>query len=42
MCIRDRYPDEESGIQVESLDVVSVQDGVEKGLSLIHISCTAT
>ena len=25
------YPDEESGIQVESLDVVSVQDGVEKG-----------
>lgn len=25
------YPDEESGIQVESLDVVPVQDGVEKG-----------
>ena len=30
-AIAAEYPDEESGIQVESLDVVSVQDGVEKG-----------
>ena len=27
----EEYPDTESGIQIESLDVVSVADGVEKG-----------
>ena len=34
----EEYPDTESGIRIESLDVVSVPDGVEKGLyRRIHV-----
>ena len=29
--LAEEYPDTESGIRIESLDVVSVPDGVEKG-----------